>query len=85
VKTTFLDNLAEEKIKLLRGSYIVDPLEHAIKRPFDVELCIGLDEMFKGKHVLEIGAGVGHYARCLLHLKKPLFPSNPELDEAFFG
>jgi hypothetical protein len=42
----------------------------------DVNLCVALEELFKDNEVLDLGSGLGHYERCLLHTKKPMFPES---------
>jgi hypothetical protein len=50
----------------------------------DGNLCIALEELFKDKDVLDLGSGLGHYGRCLLHMKEPMFPESPGADKMFF-
>jgi hypothetical protein len=44
---------------------------------------MGLEKLFSGKDVIDLGAGIGYYGRCLLHNKEPMFPHAPEADHFF--
>jgi hypothetical protein len=69
---------------LSRGAYFLDPLQPQTGHYFDVGFCKGLEKIFEGKDVLDLGAGLGYYGRCLLHDKQNMFPETPKADEFFF-
>jgi hypothetical protein len=61
-----------------------EDLHHVFEHVFDAKLCRGLDVLFKGKDVLDLGAGIGYYGRCFLRKTEPLYPDMPYVDEHFF-
>lgn len=66
-----------------RGAWLLNPRAPHAGHIIDISLCRGLEEIFKGKDVLDLGAGIGHYGRCLLHIKGPMFPESPDVDRSF--
>jgi hypothetical protein len=67
-----------------RGAYYLDPLQPHTNHHFDVGFCKGLEKIFEGKEVVDLGAGLGYYGRCLLHNHDPMFPDSPAADKLFF-
>ena len=66
------------------GAGWLDTDSPVLNHAFDIRLCIALEELFKGKDVVDLGAGLGYYGRCLLHLKEPLFMHSPDAEELFY-
>jgi hypothetical protein len=66
-----------------RGAYPLDPRKPHEGHYFDVNLCLAFENLFKGKEVLDLGAGIGQYGRCFLRMKEPMFPLAPAADQVF--
>ena len=66
------------------GAFRLNPKEPHKGHFVDVHLCEALEELFKGKDVLDLGAGIGLYGRCLLHIMAPMLKESPAADQMFF-
>lgn len=42
---------------------------------WDVKLCRDLETLFGNSSVVDLGAGLGHYGKCFLRIKEPIFTS----------
>lgn len=67
------------------GAYLLDPFKPHKNHHFDVFFCRTLELLLAGKSVLDLGAAIGQYGRCLMRIDKPMFPDTPEVDEFFWG
>jgi hypothetical protein len=76
---------AESELKAVEhGAYLLRPLEPHKRHHFDGQLCRTLELLLAGKRVVDLGAGIGQYGRCLIRMKEPMFPESPEADTFFF-
>ncbi|CAL4093787.1 unnamed protein product, partial [Meganyctiphanes norvegica] len=44
---------------------------------WDVEVCRDLENLFGNSSVVDMGAGLGHYGKCFLRMKDPIFTVKP--------
>ncbi len=66
------------------GAYLLDFAAPEERHNFDVKFCVALDALLKDKDVLDLGAGIGQYGRCLLRIRRPLYTDKYKNAEEFF-
>ena len=49
----------------------------------DMNLCRAMESLFEGSDVLDLGASVGFYGKCLMHIREPIYNNSRGADDRF--